>query len=93
MQILETRLQTAASTLLELESFYLDALALEVVESHGYRVGTTTLAFQPVQAGRPFYHCALRPPRAARGVAGRGAVQRRRAARGLRGGAGRAGSA
>jgi hypothetical protein len=63
MQILETRLQTAASTLLELESFYLDALALEVVESHGYRVGTTTLAFQPVEAGRPFYHCALRVPR------------------------------
>lgn len=63
MQILEVRLQTAASTLLELESFYLDGFGLDVVLSHGYQVGTTTLAFAPVEDGRPFYHFALRVPR------------------------------
>jgi catechol 2,3-dioxygenase-like lactoylglutathione lyase family enzyme len=63
MRIMEVRVETATSTLADLHRFYSDSLGLEAVAAHAYRVGTTTLAFEPAASGRPFYHFALRVPR------------------------------
>jgi hypothetical protein len=63
MRILQVRLLTATSTLGELQRFYGDALGLEPVGPREYRAGTTVLAFEAVESGRPFYHFALRVPR------------------------------
>ena len=51
MKILRVGLQTAADSADALNDFY------------GGRVGDTTLEFEPVSKGRPFYHFAVRVPR------------------------------
>jgi hypothetical protein len=54
VRILQVRLQTAADSLDELARFY---------GGLPFRVGHTVVALEPVGAGRPFYHFALRVPR------------------------------
>jgi hypothetical protein len=66
MRILGARLETAVASGPALERFYRDELGLPAADSslpYAFRAGTTVLEFEPVDAGRPFYHFALRVPR------------------------------
>jgi hypothetical protein len=66
MRIVEARLQTASSTLAGLVHFYRDLLGVPVRRAErgeALGIGSTTVAFEPVEVGRPFYHFAFRVPR------------------------------